>query len=279
MNPIYNVCLIQPAQYEHSKALLELAELIHFSIRQLGKECALSSNHVPHDRINIILGAHLLGLELRNQIPNSSIIFNTEQLSDETAQWTQVICEWGRHFEIWDYSLKNIEFFKQVGLLNTKHFKIGYQRELERIKFDDDRPIDVLFYGSLNERRIQILKSLEAEKVIVKTLFGVYGAQRDEWIAKSKVVLNMHYYQSALFEIVRTFYLLTNQVAVVSERGDVTTLDSHLEEGLCLVPYESIVAQCLSLLSDPQERSTVARRGYEHIQKFPQSNFTRELVS
>lgn len=278
MNLIYNVCLIQPEHYEHSGALLEIAELIHCSIRQLGHECSLTSNHVPHDRLNIILGCHLLGLEARTQIPNNSIIFNTEQLSDETAAWTQAICDWGRHCEIWDYSLKNIEFFRQVGLNKTKHFKIGYQRELDRIQRDKERCIDVLFYGSLNDRRIKILQALEAEKVVVKTLFGVYGAQRDEWIAKSKVVLNMHYYQSALFEIVRTFYLLTNQVAVVNERGGETTLDPHLVDGLCLVPYERIVSQCLTLLKNPLECLALAQRGHEHIQKFPQSIFTQEVI-
>ena len=279
MNPNYNVCLIQPEQYEHAKALLELAELIHWSIIDLGFECSVTTNHVPYDRINIILGCHLLNMELRAQIPNTAIIFNTEQLSNETASWTQAICEWGRHFEIWDYSLRNIEFFKQAGLLNTKHFKIGYQKQLERIQMEDERPIDVLFYGSLNDRRIHVLQSLEQQNIKVKTLFGVYGTERDEWIAKSKVVLNMHYYQTALFEIVRTFYLLTNQVAVVNEKGDTTSVDAHVEAGLCCVPYESLAAQCIELVRNPLKCSTVAHQGYEHFQKFPQSSFTRELIS
>ena len=38
-------------------------------------------------------------------------------------------------------------------------------------------------------------------------LQGVYGAERDAWIVRSKVVLNIHYYMPASLEAPRLGYL------------------------------------------------------------------------
>jgi len=111
-----------------------------------------------------------------------------------------------------EYSPKNIEKFLQVGIDKTKLLKIGYQKELARLDLSKPKDIDVLFYGSMNERRKAILDELELKGLKVKTLFGIYGQERDHWIERSKVVLNHHYYESQIFEIVRVFYLLTNSV-------------------------------------------------------------------
>ena len=48
------------------------------------------------------------------------------------------------------------------------------------------------------------------------------------WIARSKIVLNLHQYDAQVFEIVRVSYLLANRRAVVSERGANPTEDRDL---------------------------------------------------
>ena len=75
----------------------------------------------------------------------------------------------------------------------------------------------------------------------VKSLFGVYGKERDAWIERSKLVINHHYYQSQIFEVVRVFYLLTNSVAVVGEVNDTTSIDHIYKEGIHPVQYDGLV--------------------------------------
>ena len=51
----YNVCIIKPAGYLHSGAFSELAELIAYSLEDLGYESSISLNETYTDSRNIIL--------------------------------------------------------------------------------------------------------------------------------------------------------------------------------------------------------------------------------
>ena len=57
------------------------------------------------------------------------------------------------------------------------------------------------YYGwTVSDEDVLYHKLIE-KNIKVKCLFGVYGKDRDDWIAKSKLVLNMHMYDSKIFEI------------------------------------------------------------------------------
>ncbi len=99
----------------------------------------------------------------------------------------------------------------------------------------------MLFYGSLTDRRIVALDTLERHGLAVQTLFGAYGPERDAWIARSRLVLNLHQVASAPFEAVRVAYLLANRCAVVAERDD----DARpWAEGVTGNPYDGLLAIC-----------------------------------
>ena len=140
---------------------------------------------------------------------------------------------------MWDYSLHNIDKWKTYWeTMNCAyapvHVPLGYVPELTRIRPAPIQDIDVLFYGSLNDRRSAIIKALCDAGANVHTVFGVYGKGRDELIARSKVVLNLHFYEQKLFEIVRVSYLLANSKAVVTECSSDTDsgTNNNDEEGL-----------------------------------------------
>ena len=82
-----------------------------------------------------------------------------------------------------------------------------------------DRPIDLLFFGSVNERRRAFIERIEASGVPV-TMFDrpVYGPERDAFIVQAKAVLNCHFYETARFEQVRVQHCLSLGTPVVSER-------------------------------------------------------------
>ena len=96
----------------------------------------------------------------------------------------------------------------------------------------------MLFYGSLNSRRQAVLENLRLAGLKVVHLFGVYGEERDAAIANAKVVLNLHYYEDSIHELVRTSYLLANKKAVVSEAGPGTEIEDGIREAMVAVPYE-----------------------------------------
>ncbi|MEY8017654.1 hypothetical protein [Mycobacterium servetii] len=214
------------------------------------------------ERRTIVFGAnHLLqyGLEL----PKNPIFYNLEQLGDDSP-WMMApeFVDLFRRYPIWDYSQANIEYLAGLGLPRPTYVPIGYVPELTRIA-PAPEDIDVLFYGLLSKRRYAVLRDLHDRGFRVKWLTGVLGASRDAWIARSKIVLNLHYWDAKIFEIARVSYLLANRRAVVSERGADPTLERDLESGVAFADYDDLVDRCVELLSDERARRNLAERGYQ----------------
>ena len=277
-----NVCLIKPKNYIHYLALQELAELIHFSVLELGLKSQITFNYCDNNPStkNIVLGAHLLNDNLIEDIPENTIIFNTEQIESITENWKKKILKLARkNIIFWDYSQYNLDYLSKTINIKGKLFQIGYQKELNRINHNIDKNIDVLFYGSINTRREHIINKLKDRKINVKTLFGVYGKERDDLIAKSKLILNMHMYDSKIFEIVRVFYLLSNSIPVLTEVGSDTKFNNDFLDLICKSTYENIEKNIIYLLENDKKRIELGENGLNAIKKFPQIKFTEQILN
>ena len=159
------------------------------------------------------------------------------------------------------------------------HLPIGYVPELTRIPRAPRQDIDVLFYGSVNERRGQILAGLKAGGLVLKWLFGVYGAERDAFVARSKVVLNMHNFENKVFEIVRVSYLLANRKAVVSEISDTTAIEPDMMDAVAGVRYDGLVDCCRRLVGDIAARATLEETGFKRMAARNEIGFLRRLFA
>ena len=112
----------------------------------------------------------------------------------------------------------------------------------------------------MNARRLRIINELEAEGLVVKAFQTPYGIDRDKIIAKSKIVLNMHYYDDpGLFESFRVSYLLANGACVVSEIG---RGQKDYEEAVHVARYDDLVAQCVKLVHDDVKRKEMEIHGH-----------------
>jgi hypothetical protein len=274
----YNICFIKPEDYEHSAAFSELGELLYYSLQDLGYEVVTNINKIELGFKNIVIGFHLLSIRAIQSLPDSTIVFNTEQIYEDDFPNAQKIYNFAAKFELWDYSKRNIKKFKELGFQNIKLFNIGFQKELVRLDLFRPKDFDILFYGSVNERRKNILDSLLSAGVKIKILYGVYGRERDDYIERSKIVLNLHYYNSHIFEVVRVFYLLTNSVAVVGEVNESTYIDPLYKEGIVTSCYSDLVSNCLALINDDIFRNETQLKAYQSIARFPQKKFTESVL-
>lgn len=275
--PRFNICLVQ---FAHSMAWWELAEVICFSLRDLGYEAKVQHRLVEKSCTNILLGAFLLKPEFMHQIPADSIFFNTEQLTldDQTANWPSSIYEWARNFETWDYSDRNIEKFRSLGIHGVKKFELGYQRELTRIETAPTQDIDVFFYGSVGERRKTIINRLRDAGLAVTAIFNIYGKERDALISRSKIILNCHHYNSQIFEVVRVFYCLTNSKAVVGEVNSTTSIDSLFLQCIKPANYESLVDACKFLIANDDARLDLEKKAFNLFSSVAQSEHTARVL-
>ena len=235
---------------------------MHHALLALGHDSVLTHRLDLDERRTIVFGAnHVVhyGMEL----PKNPIFYNLEQLGDDSP-WmaTPAFIDLLRRYPTWDYSQANIEYLAALGLPRPTHVPIGYVPELTRIA-PADEDIDVLFYGVLSERRYAVLRDLHDRGLRVKWLSGVLGASRDAWIARSKIVLNVHYWEAKIFEIARVSYLLANRRAVVSERGADPTLERDLASGVAFADYDELVDRCVELVGDERARRQLAERGYQ----------------
>ncbi len=272
------IVVVKPQNFIHYKAFIELADLLKFSLIENGLDSEIVYNKIPRESKNIIIGAHLMSEEMIPIIPKDSIIFNTEQVVSGDTNCNEIVYKFAREFKMIDYSEENIQKFKELGFDNVEYLRIGFQKELRRVKKELHQDVDVLFYGTLNNRRRKILKDLIDQGICVKHLFGVYGEERDQWISRSKVVLNMHFYESKIFEIVRVFYLMTNSVAVVSEIDSGTKIDPIYVDGVHGAPYDKLVTECLGLIKDEKYRINLQNKAFETIFRYPQHEYTNRVI-
>jgi hypothetical protein len=163
---------------------------------------------------------------------------------------------------VWDYNDDNTRRLSAMLQKAVRFVKIGYVPQWTRIESRPTQDIDVLFYGSVNARRQFILDGLRVAGLSVYHAYGVYGQERDELIARSKIVLNMHYYEPGTFEIVRVSYLLANRKAVVTEANPGETVDEELSGAMVAVPYDGLVEACKELVANDTRRHALEEAGF-----------------
>jgi SAM-dependent methyltransferase len=272
----YSIVTVQPPGYPHSAAFAEVAELLLHGLRRLGHDAVAAAAPAPGRR-PIVLGSNLLpGHPL--PLPPDAILYNLEQIDPGSAWITPALLELFRRHEVWDYSARNAARYPALGLATPRVVPLGWVPELERIA-PAPEDVDVLFYGCQNPRRLAILDALRARGLRVETLFGVYGAERDRFIARSKVVLNVHFFDAKVFEIVRVSYLLGNRRCVVSERGADPAEEAELEEGVAFAPYEALVETCVRLAGAPAERERLAAAGQAALRRRDEATFLRAALA
>ena len=274
----YYILVVSPPGYVHSRAFDEIAIGLKSGILRLGFEAPIVRNVKDNSSQVIVLGCNLIPQIGLSDIPKNLILFNLEQIQLDSPWMSQSYLNMLKSYPVWDYSCRNILELKKLGINNVTHCGIGYEPELTRIpQVEED--IDVLLYGSLNERRIKILKELKNSGVKVVALFGTYGEERDKYIARSKIILNVHYYEARVFEIVRVSYLLANKKFVISEIGQDDGLEKPYDEGMVFSTYKELIEKCMEYLKAEAPRKEIAEKGFDLIKQRPQSVFLKQALT
>lgn len=269
----FNVVIMQPPGYQFSLSFLEIGELLCYSLNSLGHSSRLQINRFEPEATNIILGYNLLD-DPQRIAGHRSVIYQLEQLSlaegwfnERQKRILQSV------HEIWDYSTDNIRFLLEQNLKSVRHVPLGYHPKLRRLT-RGQQDVDVLFYGSINERRKKILEELSS-RCHVKALVGVFGSERDRWISRSKIVLNLHFYEAKILEEARISYLLNNRCFVLSEESNNTIY----QDGIVMAPYDKLVATCLEYLDNERGRYQVAKRGFEILKERPMETYLSKALA
>lgn len=268
---------IRPPDYAHSAAFGELVDGFAAALATLGAQVDATTNQpLIGEGVNFVFGAHLVAPNV--PLPPNSVIVNLEQMRGGRLVQPHYI-ECLKHHPVLDYSERNVERIRELtGNPHVRAFKIGYVHALSRIAAAPHQDIDVLFYGFVNDRRRKILDALAAAGLAVKVLPGIYGVERDAWIARSKVVLNVHYYEDKIHELVRSSYLLANSKAVVSECEADTEIEDDIRAALVAVPYDALVETCIALVRDESRRKAVEQKALQLFSRRDQAALLADVL-
>lgn len=263
-------------QFQHVACFEEVAQTLSACLRDLGHE---TTDFGSNQGRLVMFGVNNVTDEAR-RIPPDAIVFNTEQVASvdglkHMENWRQF-----QNHVVWDYSRANVTFLRERGFKRVVYCPIGYHERMERFTSVAEPDIDVLHYGSLNDRRYRILEAIKAKGLRVGHLFGVYGAERDAVIARAKVVVNLHFYEHPIFEIFRVSHLLANRVPVITEDGG---CDLDLEDfaaRTCIrVPVESIPEVCVTMCGDEMLRARSGIVGYNEFRKVKFMDHVERAIS
>ena len=172
-----------------------------------------------------------------------------------------------RALAILDYSSINIEYLVSQGISFQKIFymPIGilpeYDKYLSGAGYDlpeTGREIDVLFYGDTNcKRRKAYLKALD-KRFNLYVATAIFGEEMLALIRRSKVVVNVHYYEGALLETTKIYETLSLGTPVVSEESVDLDLHESLNGVVKFTPVgdiDAMIEEVARLLEDKQRMS------------------------
>ncbi|MBS0316497.1 MAG: hypothetical protein JSR49_05175 [Proteobacteria bacterium] len=219
--PQINLCVMQPSGQVHALGLLDAALYFRWMFHRLGAMVHLSKNRLRHNAVNFVFGAHL-GFDPALRRTHSCVFVNLEQIGESGAQLRQEYLQLLQGSAVVDYDTRNVATYapctEDVPLISFGHAAYLQLSGGQALPLAE-RPIDLLFIGSMNERRRRLIERIEATGRSVTMFDGpLYGPERDAYVAQAKAMLNCHFYESARFEQVRAFQSLSLGTPIVSER-------------------------------------------------------------
>ena len=224
-----------------------------------------------NDSSNLIIVLGYNGAEvsdliaLKKNYPDKKIIiYQLEQISAPNNLWlnpdsdqdfvlkrTRRLLSWFQNCDgIWEYSRQNLKLLDELGYGHKAELKPITKLEPFTYKVTEnlDEKYDVLFYGSLNERRVELLQQVakkfklcvigagdEKEELLTAIketgatlVFQKFFKNLHPYLRASKVVLNPHYY--SIQEQVRISEALAFGCQVLSEKAVENYFGDVIEE-------------------------------------------------
>lgn len=247
----------------HTQCFAELADSVVWALRELGHEVERASTIDVSEKgapTNIVFGLRpgtiAASIAERLQPGNNIVLYNGEQAT--TASIFPGLMEAYKRHTVWDYSHENARRYASFGLKMPQVVRPGYCPLLEGRVPQVEKDHDVVFFGSKNERRQQLLDDLRAAGMsVLEVPFGIYGAERDAYLARARIAVNVHYYEDSIFEAVRCSHLMHSGIPVVTEKS----AGLEASDWLPLRPqsYRDLVAACRSALAGDLAYDAVAQ--------------------
>jgi hypothetical protein len=234
--------------YSHHKVFNEIVKGIVYCLKKNNFDYTVVDTINKHDEdLYIILG--LNGFTSRNVIPKYYIAVQLEQTGVPQTPWltNEYYSILNNAIEVWDYSKVNIQNFSNLVSSPIYFIPLSYIPSLthhDRLRTKKD--IDVLFMGALNEKRVNFINKLKNNNINVHVAaYNLWGRKRDAIVARSKILLNIHFYENAILETARLSYILSmGECIVITEKSSDSFLDQSYANYVDFCNSDNAVEMC-----------------------------------
>lgn len=268
--------------YNQSKYIYSICEIVYETFKSYINNIGIV-NCCDHEMIyndNIV---YLTFYKFNDDVvyPKKYIVYNFEQLTTE-KKWSEEYINFLRCASyVIDYSLSNVVWLNSINInsyflpfetLDTKIY-----RSLKRYNKD----IDVLFIGSLNDRRKRWLNKLINlnHQFTIKIITNKFNKDSYEFYARSKILLNIHYYEKNITsEISRIIHALENNCIVLTEDSDDFYYNQLLNGIVTITNYKSFNDDIINILSDYNNIQKNKNDVYINMLKYKNIDYINSIV-
>lgn len=220
--------------------------------------------------------------DIYTEMPKHYIMFNIEPMN--LSRWKDMFKQKiEKSLFIIDYSYTNVENYKQLNMNNYKVMPFGYCSFNEEIyntykNKDNIKDIDILFYGSLTDRRNIIVESILELSIQNRFKFVIRNNnlfnydEKTDLISRSKIIISIASSDPKLIrtnDLLRLSFLLSNKVFFITERiGDTKIEDNIL--GDYIVYYSEVnelLEKIVYYMNNEDERNNKVNRLYEYCKE------------
>lgn len=248
----------------------EVAVCLRDSIRAAGYPSEHLQQRIDPEAFSIVLGMFPQHVgEIEHLDPKRCAIFNFEQLASGSQYANPEYREWLANWMVIDYHHANLALLRREN--GTR--QIAYELPIvpsPSLKTIGDEPkdIDVLFFGSVNDRRTQVFHEIEAMGLRLEVVQGGYAEHLASLIRRAKLVLHVHFYETAYFPVARMLQPVVMGVPVICESSFHSDLNDWSFSGIVFADYEHLAETCRDFVEAPERRIVRARMTHafvEHI--------------
>ena len=266
---------------------LDTIDSVSDMLKEIGYQTKISSNVILNDAINVLWGVGSVFSPSYEEIasiatPKNTIIFNMEQLGSESTLVTSEYLNFISKYIILDYNQHNLDILNNTNkcdgyefpIIPSKRFLFDYQYS-SSIK----KEYDFAFFGILNKRREELIRKLTENGVSIKIISGKYGAELSSALLDCKFVLNLHYFESAIFEIARCLRPLAMGIPIISETSIMPKLTHWTDSGILFEEYSKLPDLILETINNIDRVITSYQDALRFINNFEHKEKSKQIIS
>ena len=249
----------------------DIVETYRIAAEKLGYPTRFVERCFDPNAINILFFFWDVSWETLASMHPDCIVVNFEPMVPGTHAWRDNYLGVLKHCYLWEYSKTNFHRSEELSLNVADYVPLGFEAEAtpilpeSEVLLDAEQDIDVVFFGTMTQRRADVLDALVLRGVKLKATNGGQSwpiEERDGYLRRAKVVLNLHNWgNSRVVETPRLTILLRQRKAVVCELYPDSEIEPALRHAVEGATYDTFVDTVMTLLADPKRRAELQARG------------------